>query len=132
MSKFRVALSGDFKKPDGSPAFPDFDLAPLRQNPTVEHEFLRTNGVIQAADLEGYDALILLIPRIEPESFPKDGRLAITFNFVEGGNMKTADDGHMHRLIIQFVDKDHVTQSWTWRQDGKDQFTAEFKFKRVK
>ena len=29
MSKFRVALSGDFKKPDGSPAFPDFDLAPL-------------------------------------------------------------------------------------------------------
>ena len=26
MSKFRIALSGDFKKPDGSAAFPDFDL----------------------------------------------------------------------------------------------------------
>ena len=28
--KFRVALSGDFRKADGSPTYPDFDLAPLR------------------------------------------------------------------------------------------------------
>ena len=28
--KFRVALSGDFKKADGSPTYPDFDLAPLK------------------------------------------------------------------------------------------------------
>ena len=84
MSRFRVALSGDFKKPDGSPAFPDFDLSPLEQNPAVKHRFLRTNGVIQASDLEGYDALILLIPRIEPESFPKDGSLAIIARFGVG------------------------------------------------
>ena len=31
--KFRVALSGDFRKADGSPTFPDFDLAPLRTAP---------------------------------------------------------------------------------------------------
>jgi phosphoglycerate dehydrogenase-like enzyme len=84
MSKFRVALSGDFKKPDGSPAFPDFDLSPLEQNPAIEYQFLRTNGVIHAADLEGFDALILLIPRIEPESFPKNGRLAIIARFGVG------------------------------------------------
>ena len=29
--KFRVALSGDFSKADGSPTFPDFDLAPLHR-----------------------------------------------------------------------------------------------------
>ena len=29
--KFRVALSGDFRKPDGSPTYPDFDLGPLRE-----------------------------------------------------------------------------------------------------
>jgi D-3-phosphoglycerate dehydrogenase len=84
MSKFRVALSGDFKKPDGSPAFPDFDLAPLEQDPAVEYRFIKANGVIQAADLEGFDALILLIPRIEPESFPKDGRLALIARFGVG------------------------------------------------
>ena len=84
MSKFRVALSGDFKKPDGSPAFPDFDLSPLEQNPAVEYRFIKANGVIQASDLEGFDALILLIPRIEPQSFPPDGRLAIIARFGVG------------------------------------------------
>ncbi len=84
MSKFRIALSGDFKKPDGSPAFPDFDLSPLEQNPAVEYEYIRGNGEIQASDLEGFDALILLIPRIGPESFPGDGRLAIIARFGVG------------------------------------------------
>jgi len=84
MSKFRIALSGDFKKPDGSPAFPDFDLAPLEQNPAVEYAYIHTNGVITAEDLAGFDALILLIPRIEPESFPKDGRLAVIARFGVG------------------------------------------------
>jgi D-3-phosphoglycerate dehydrogenase len=84
VSKFRVAISGDFKKPDGSAAFPDFDLSPLEQNPTVEQEYIGGNGTIRAADLEGFDALILLIPRIEPESFPSDGRLAVIARFGVG------------------------------------------------
>jgi D-3-phosphoglycerate dehydrogenase len=84
MSKFRVALSGDFKKPDGSAAFPDFDLAPLEQNPAVDYAYIQTNGVITAKDLADFDALILLIPRIEPESFPADGRLAIIARFGVG------------------------------------------------
>ncbi|HSA82449.1 MAG TPA: NAD(P)-dependent oxidoreductase [Geminicoccaceae bacterium] len=84
MSKFRVALSGDFKKPDGSAAFPDFDLAPLERNPAVDYAYIQTNGVITAKDLTGFDALILLIPRIEPESFPADGRLAIIARFGVG------------------------------------------------
>ena len=36
---FRVALSGDFRKADGSPVYPDFDLAPLRSAPGVEMQF---------------------------------------------------------------------------------------------
>jgi phosphoglycerate dehydrogenase-like enzyme len=91
MSKFRVALSGDFKKPDGSPAFPDFDLTPLAQNPAVEYDYIQTNGVIGAADLDGFDALILLIPRIEPESFPKDGRLAVIARFGVGYDTVNVD-----------------------------------------
>ena len=84
MSKFRVAISGDFKKPDGSAAFPDFDLSPLEQNPSVEYQYVTGNGVIRAADLDGFDALILLAPRIEPESFPGDGRLAVIARFGVG------------------------------------------------
>ncbi len=84
MRSFRVALSGDFKRSDGSMAFPDFDLAPLEQNPAVDFQFIATNGVIKAKDLEGFDALILLVPRIERASFPKDGRLAVIARFGVG------------------------------------------------
>jgi len=38
--KFRVALSSDFKKPDGSPAYPMFDLTPLTSNPKVEVDYV--------------------------------------------------------------------------------------------
>jgi phosphoglycerate dehydrogenase-like enzyme len=84
MSSFRVALSGDFKRADGSPAFPDFDLSPLEQHPDVAFEHIPADGVIKAKDLEGFDALILLVPRIEQSSFPKDGRLAVIARFGVG------------------------------------------------
>jgi D-3-phosphoglycerate dehydrogenase len=57
---------------------------PLEQNPAVDYAYIQTNGVITARDLEDFDALILLIPRIEPESFPADGRLAIIARFGVG------------------------------------------------
>jgi len=84
MSSFRVALSGDFKKSDGSPAFPDFDLSPLDDNPAIDYEYIPVNGLVKAKALEGFDALILLVPRIEQMSFPKDGRLAVIARFGVG------------------------------------------------
>ncbi len=84
MGSFRVALSGDFKKSDGSPAFPDFDLSPLDDEPNVEYEYIPVNGVVKANNLEGFDALILLVPRIEHLSFPKDGRLSVIARFGVG------------------------------------------------
>ena len=40
MSAFRVALSADFRKPDGSPSFAEFDLSPLRDHPDIDLFFL--------------------------------------------------------------------------------------------
>ncbi len=37
---FRVALSGDFRKADGSAVYPDFDLKPLLEASGVETAFL--------------------------------------------------------------------------------------------
>ncbi len=84
MSSFRVALSGDFKKADGRDAFPDFDLSPLNENPAIDYEHIPVNGLVSAEALEGFDALILLMPRIERLSFPKDGRLALIARFGVG------------------------------------------------
>jgi phosphoglycerate dehydrogenase-like enzyme len=81
---FRVALSGDFRKADGSPTYPDFDLAPLRAAPGVEVAFLESESPLRAAQLEDFDALILLIHRFAEESIPKSGRLAVVARFGVG------------------------------------------------
>ena len=50
MKKFRIALSGDFRKPDGSLAFPMFDLSKLECEPDVEWEYVDpVNGRMEAA-----------------------------------------------------------------------------------
>ena len=67
---FRVALSGDFRKADGSPTFPDFDLTPLRNAPGVEMTFLEPANPLDAGQLEDFDALILLAHRFARESVP--------------------------------------------------------------
>ncbi|HSO46324.1 MAG TPA: NAD(P)-dependent oxidoreductase [Rhizobiaceae bacterium] len=81
---FRVALSGDFRKADGSPTYPDFDLEPLRSASGVEMEFLQSNNPLKAEQLEDFDALILLIHRFAPESVPKSGRLSVVARFGVG------------------------------------------------
>ena len=81
---FRVALSGDFNKDDGSPTFPDFDLDPLRDAPNVELRFLESEDTLSAAQLEDFDALILLVHRFGRQSVPKSGRLSVVARFGVG------------------------------------------------
>ncbi len=81
---FRVALSGDFRKSDGSPTFTDFDLAPLRSAPGVEMAFLEARSPLQAEQLEDFDALILLAHRFDAASVPRSGRLSVIARFGVG------------------------------------------------
>jgi phosphoglycerate dehydrogenase-like enzyme len=82
--KFRIALSGDFRKADGSPTFPDFDLAPLQSAPGVEVAFLENANPIRADQLADFDALILLVPRFGKESVHPNGRLSAVARFGVG------------------------------------------------
>ena len=84
MDTYRVAISGDMLKPDGTPAYPMVDLSPLTDSPKIEVAYLPQNKIIPAADMEGYDALILLGCRFERESFPSDGRLSVVARFGVG------------------------------------------------
>jgi phosphoglycerate dehydrogenase-like enzyme len=84
MSKYRVALSGDFRKADGSPTFPDFDLAPLISAANVEMAFLENANPIRGEQLEDFDALILLAHKFDAGSVPKSGRLATVARFGVG------------------------------------------------
>ena len=84
MSTFRVALSGDFLKADGSKAFPQMDLGPLEAREDLELFYLEPETVISASQLEDVDALILLSNQIKPESFHANKRLAVVARFGVG------------------------------------------------
>ncbi len=81
---FRVALSGDFRKPDGSPVYPDFDLEPLRQAANVEFAYLEPRNPVEADQLANFDALILLAHRFTKDSIHPNGRLAVIARFGVG------------------------------------------------
>lgn len=83
MSKFRVALSGDFNKADGTPAYPMFDLGPL-SGPGIEYFYLPQGPEIDGADLEDADALIQLGVQFTRQSVPKNGRLSVVARFGVG------------------------------------------------
>jgi hypothetical protein len=54
-------------------------------------------------------------------SFPSAGDLReLAFEFSGAGNLPDMAAGHEHRLVIQFEDRDHITERWTWRKGGKD------------
>jgi phosphoglycerate dehydrogenase-like enzyme len=84
MTKYRVALSGDFRKPDGSPVYPDFDLTPLRTAPGVEMQLLESSNPIRAEQIADFDALILLGARFDRDSVHSNGRLAVVARFGVG------------------------------------------------
>lgn len=77
MSTFRVAISGDFFDQTGAQVFPDFDLSRLDQEPGVEYAKIGRGPILDAAELEDFDALILLAPQFRAESVPTSGRLSV-------------------------------------------------------
>jgi len=68
-------------------------------------------------------------PRMRCAKPAKDAK-SLSFGFVDAANLATPDAGHMHDLVITFVDADHITQEWTWKQgdkEGKELFKFERK-----
>ncbi len=53
------------------------------------------------------------------------------FSFVSATNLPSPTAGHMHRLVLILEDNDHLTQKWTWRENGSDK-TEVFHFTRKK
>ena len=85
MSKFRVALSGDFMKPDGTPAYPMFDLSPLKTDSRIEVDYVSAfDGVMPAAKLADTDALILLGSKFGKASVDEARRLGVVARFGVG------------------------------------------------
>ena len=44
----------------------------------------------------------------------------LSFDFIDAGNLPSPNAGHQHHLVFRFDDADHITETWTWRSNGKD------------
>ncbi len=55
---------------------------------------------------------------------PATGSPELGFVFLDATNMTSPDAGHMRKLTIRFEDDNHFSQTWTWRQGGKDESTV--------
>lgn len=70
-------------------------------------------------------------PRLVATEFADDGR-TLTFTFLDAGNLPSRDRGHMDKMVLRFLDDDHITSKWTWYQDGKEKWLEEIQAERVK
>lgn len=56
----------------------------------------------------------------------------IVFKTVDVTNLPGKQYGHMGGMKLRMVDANHMTQAWSWREDGKEQTPEVFTFERRK
>jgi hypothetical protein len=44
----------------------------------------------------------------------------LVFSFLNAGNLPSIAVGHEHKMVMEFENKDHITERWTWQRNGKD------------
>lgn len=62
-------------------------------------------------------------PRMETKPVAADQK-EFDFNFIGATNLASASAGHMHHLKITIEDENHITQAWTWSENGKEKIEA--------
>lgn len=83
--RFRVGLTRDFLKPDGSLALGDIGLSLLDADPRVEWQFLREEATeLKPNQIAEFDALLLLGPRVTAETLLGNERLLLVARFGVG------------------------------------------------
>lgn len=84
-SPFRVGLTSDFLKPDGTLGFGDIGLDLLASAPWIQTEFLPDLGPeLPPSVASEFDALIVLAPRVTAATLAGGNRLALVARFGVG------------------------------------------------
>lgn len=60
-------------------------------------------------------------PRMIATAFADGGR-TVRFAFLDATNMASRTTGHMHAVVITFVDDHHFNEQWSWYENGKEQW----------
>jgi phosphoglycerate dehydrogenase-like enzyme len=82
---FRVGITQDFLKPDGTLGFGDIGLDLLAADARIQFEFLPASGdELPPGLVQPYDALLVLAPRVTAATLDGSGRLALVARFGVG------------------------------------------------
>jgi hypothetical protein len=122
-----LSLAGQWEGKDEHGMVVTTVFKPMASN-TALMETLAASGMEEMVSLYSVDqdsiALVHYCPtnnqprmRVTPDS---DDFKELVFEFQGAGNLKSPAEGHQHRLVIDFDDVNHITETWTWRQNNKD------------
>lgn len=121
------SLAGEWhgKGADGMDVKTKFEIV---VNGTTVLETLSMSGMEEMLSVYSVDddgvALVHYCPtnnQPRMRALPAAGNIQeLDFIFRDAGNMPVATAGHQQRIVIHFDDADHITESLTWRSNGKD------------
>lgn len=121
------SLAGDWagKDEQGSEVKSNFKLAISN---TVVMETLNAAGMeemltLYSVDGDGISLLHYCPTNNQPHlrAVPSSADVKqLTFSFLGAGNLPSIAVGHEHKMVLDFEDKDHITERWTWQKNGKD------------
>jgi len=122
------SLAGDWegKSEEGDPLKSNFRVVASN---TALLETLKVSGMEEMLTVYSVDRNSIVLAHYCPtnnqprmRAIPESGDVKeLVFTFQGAGNLPSLAIGHEHELILEFLDKDHIIERWTWRKDGKDQ-----------
>jgi hypothetical protein len=97
-------------------------------NNTTVMETLSMSGMEEMVTLYSIDGDAISLIHYCPtnnqphlQATPSDGLpQELVFEFKDARNLASSSAGHEQKLVMRFVDAEHLTETWTWRRDGKD------------
>src|ERR1022692_600405 len=121
------SLTGDWQGKDESGAEVRSNFKLMISN-TVVMETLNASGMEEMLTLYSVDgngiSLLHYCPtnnKPHMRAIPSSGNVnQLIFSFLDAGNLPSIAVGHEHKMIMEFEDKDHITERWTWQKNGKD------------
>jgi hypothetical protein len=121
------SLTGDWQGKDeqGDEVRSNFKL--MISN-TVVMETLNASGMEEMLTLYSVDGNAISLLHYCPtnnqphmRAVPSSGNVnELIFSFLDARNLSSLAVGHEHKMIMEFKDKDHITEHWTWQKNGKD------------
>jgi hypothetical protein len=120
-------LAGDWEGKDGHGGAVKTNFKPIAGN-TAVMETLDMPGMDEMVTLYSIDADAIALMHYCPtgnqprmRARPGVGNVgSLVFVFEGAGNLPNLAIGHEQRLVLEFVDPDHIVEHWTWRKNGKD------------